>query len=110
MSNELKKHDFLLAAPKSEDTPRSVFDAMACGLPIIAYDTYYYKDLETTGTVKTVPWLSEKAMADKIIELFHDPETVKEMIRKSKEFAENNTQDIWLQKRQEWTTTFLNTP
>lgn len=103
----LKSYDFLLAAPYSEDTPRSVFDAMACGLPMIAYDTYYYKDLENTGTVKTVPWLSTDAMADKIIELSNDPDTVKTMVVKGVEFATNNTQKVWLDKRLAWTEEFL---
>jgi glycosyltransferase involved in cell wall biosynthesis len=105
--DELKKYDLLLAAPRSEDTPRSVFDAMACGLPIVAYDTYYYKDLETIGTVKTVPWLSTHAMADMIIALLDDSEQLKVMVKNSREFAINNTQDIWLNKRLEWTKEFL---
>ncbi|MGS2718656.1 glycosyltransferase family 4 protein [Eionea flava] len=103
----LREYDFLLAAPHSEDTPRSVFDAMACGLPMIAYDTYYYKDLESTGTVKTVPWLSPSAMADKIIELSSTPEHVKSMVLACRKFAINNTQKIWMDRRLEWTKEFL---
>jgi glycosyltransferase involved in cell wall biosynthesis len=103
----LAGYDFLLAAPHSEDTPRSVFDAMACGLPMIAYDTYYYNDLVNTGTVKTVPWLSTDAMADKIVALSSEPETVKEMMLACRKFAVNNTQKIWLDKRLAWTETFL---
>lgn len=103
----LAEYDFLLAAPHSEDTPRSVFDAMACGLPMIAYDTYYYKDLASTGTVETVKWLSTDAMASKIFELSCNPEAVKEMIIACRTFAINNTQEAWLNKRLAWTTEFL---
>jgi glycosyltransferase involved in cell wall biosynthesis len=103
----LAGYDFLLAAPHSEDTPRSVFDAMACGLPMVAYDTYYYKDLANTGTVKTVPWLSTAAMADKVIELSSEPKTVQHMIAACRTFAVNNTQQIWLDKRLAWTKMFL---
>jgi glycosyltransferase involved in cell wall biosynthesis len=103
----LSGYDFLLAAPHSEDTPRSVFDAMACGLPMIAYDTYYYKDLSRTGTVSTVPWLSPDAMAEAIVELSNDPESVSKMINKCRDFAINNTQKIWLDKRLTWTKEFL---
>ncbi len=105
--DELQKYDFLLAAPYSEDTPRSVFDAMACGLPMIAYDTYYYKDLERTGTVKTVPWLSVDDMAKAVIALHEQPERVKDMVLKGREFAINNTQEIWLDKRLSWTEKYL---
>lgn len=105
--SRLREYDFLLAAPHSEDTPRSVFDSMACGLPMIAYDTYYYKDLERTGTVKTVPWLSVDALADEIIRLGSDGAAVKEMMQKCRDFAVNNTQEIWLEKRLAWTKEFL---
>jgi glycosyltransferase involved in cell wall biosynthesis len=105
--SRLREYDFLLAAPHSEDTPRSVFDAMACGLPMIAYDTYYYKDLEATDTVKTVPWLSIDALADGIVTLSHEPERVQKMIKKCRDFAVNNTQEAWLNKRLAWTKEFL---
>ena len=103
----LREYDFLLAAPHSEDTPRSVFDAMACGLPMVAYDTYYYKDLERTGTVKSVPWLSVESLAEGIVELSNNPTEVQAMITKCRNFAVNNTQEAWLNKRLEWTKEFL---
>ncbi len=106
--SKLSTYDFLLAAPWREDTPRSVFDSMACGLPIIAYDTYYYKDLEKTGAVKTVPWLSIDEMADCIIKLKKDLSTQEDMIKSGVQFAKENTQDIWLEKRHKWQQTFLN--
>lgn len=105
--SKLATYDFLLATPWREDTPRSVFDSMACGLPIIAYDTYYYKDLEKTGAVKTVPWLSIDEMADCIIKLKKDFHTQEEMIKNGVQFAKENTQDIWLEKRHKWQQTFL---
>lgn len=107
LSDKLKTYDFLLAAPKSEDTPRSVFDAMACGLPIIGYDTYYYKNLKETGTVQTVPWLSEAAMADKIIEVANDTELTRTMIRNARQFAIDNTQASWMDRRMQWCKEFL---
>lgn len=65
---------------------------MACGFPIIAYETYYYKDLECTGKVKTVPWLPVEALAAEIIRLGSDEAAVKEMIQKCRHFSVNNTQ------------------
>ena len=107
LSDTLKTYDFLLAAPKSEDTPRSVFDAMACGLPIIGYDTYYYKNLEETGTVQTVPWLSPGAMADKIIETANNTELTRIMITNARQFAIDNTQAAWMDRRLAWCKEFL---
>lgn len=105
--SELGNYDFLLAAPSREDTPRSVFDSMACGLPILGYDTYYYKDLEKTGAVKTSPWLSVTCLVNLILETKRNTSQQKSMITSGVEFAENNTQQIWLEKRQSWQIEFL---
>jgi len=37
--------DLMLATPRTEDTPRSAFDAMASGLPILGFDIDYYRSL-----------------------------------------------------------------
>jgi glycosyltransferase involved in cell wall biosynthesis len=105
--SELAKHDFLLAAPRSEDTPRSAFDSMACGLPILAYDTYYYKDLEKTGAVKTAMWLSVEGLASLVLETKRNISQHQLMITNGIEFAKNNTQMIWLEQRQCWQIEFL---
>lgn len=105
--DHLEQYDFLLAAPHSEDTPRSVFDAMACGLPMIAYDTYYYKDLERLGMVTTVPWRDIDAMAEQTLALADQPQKVQNMIKAGRDFATNNTQKIWLDRRLQWTKEFL---
>lgn len=38
----LYPYHLLLATPLREDTPRSALDAMAAGIPILAFDTYYH--------------------------------------------------------------------
>lgn len=96
--------DVLMAAPLSEDTPRSAFDAMAAGLPIIAFDIAYYEDLkEGSKAVLTSEWPSVQAMADNIIQLDQDREQLKDMTRAAVRFAQDNTQDIWLDRRVQWT-------
>ena len=37
----------------TEDTPRSAFDALASGLPVLGFDLYYYTDLVVSGAVKS---------------------------------------------------------
>jgi glycosyltransferase involved in cell wall biosynthesis len=59
----------LLAAPLSEDTPRSALDAMACGIPILAFDTEYYSSLAESDAVDLVPWPSAEHMAERIAHL-----------------------------------------
>jgi glycosyltransferase involved in cell wall biosynthesis len=96
--------DILLATPLSEDTPRSALDAMACGVPVLAFDTYYYKDLaEISGAVETVPWPDVDALACRISHLVKDRAPLSRMIGAAVKFSRENTQEIWLDRRVRWT-------
>lgn len=100
--SELLNYDILLAAPQRQDTPRNVFDAMANGLGTIAYDTYYYNDLLSTGAVITTPWLNTELMSTAIINLASDTSKLQNMIKSAVVFAKENTQEHWLKKRNDW--------
>jgi glycosyltransferase involved in cell wall biosynthesis len=93
----------LLAAPLSEDTPRSALDAMACGLPILAFATDYYTDLEESGAVDLVPWLSVERMAERIAHYAADKQRLVPLALAGVEFARSNTQEAWLNSRAQWT-------
>ncbi|WP_448560821.1 glycosyltransferase [Trichothermofontia sp.] len=100
---QLYAYHLLLAAPLSEDTPRSALDAMAAGIPILAFDTYYYKDLTYTGAVDTVPWLSVEKLAEKITYYEKNREVLSARVLKAIDFAKQNTQEQWLDRRIKWT-------
>lgn len=94
----------LLAAPLSEDTPRSALDAFASGQSLIAYDTYYYRDLAQSGApVELVKWLDAKAMGEMLARVEANRERLSEQLRSARVFAEPNTQEAWLDTRVEWT-------
>ncbi len=97
----------LLAAPLHEDTPRSALDAAAAGIPILAYDTPYYRTLASSGAVTVTPWLDDDAMAAALVRLEGDREDVVRMSVAGVEFARDNTQERWLERRAEWTERFL---
>jgi len=100
----LQQQQVLLAAPLSEDTPRSAFDALASGLAIVAYDTYYYRELHDAGApVTLVPWLNHAALGEALINLAADRERLQESFLKARTFAEHHTQEKWLDRRIEWT-------
>ena len=96
-------YHLLLAAPLREDTPRSALDAMAAGIPYLAYDTYYYNQLLESGAGVVVPWRDEQAMADELVRRAKDREAVASMSESAVAFAKKNTQEIWLDRRFEWT-------
>jgi glycosyltransferase involved in cell wall biosynthesis len=99
----LYQYHLLLAAPLREDTPRSALDAMAAGVPYLAFDTYYYRELLESGAGRTVPWLDVDAMAHEIVELEGNREQLANMVEHSVAYARTNTQEIWLDRRFAWT-------
>ena len=105
--DEIDRHDALLATPQREDTPRNALDAMARGLGIIAYDTYYYRDLSTSNAVLLSPWNDIPELARTINDFALDSDTRRRVARSALLFAKNNTQDIWLDKRKNWIRDFL---
>jgi glycosyltransferase involved in cell wall biosynthesis len=102
--SRLYEFHLLLAAPLSEDTPRSALDAMASGQAVLAYDTYYYRELAAAGGgVDVVPWLDEQAFCQRLLEHCADRRRLGGLIGRSVAFARANTQEMWLGRRVEWT-------
>jgi len=99
----LRPMQLLLAAPLSEDTPRSALDAMASGIPVLAFATEYYRDLASSGAVDVVPWPDVDRMADRIVHYAQDKRRLAPLARAGVEFARANTQEIWLGRRVQWT-------
>lgn len=99
----LRSMDLALAAPLSEDTPRSALDAMARGIPILAFDTEYYRDFLDSGAVDVVAWPSVGELAERIAHYADDKRRLVPLARAAVEFARTNTQDAWLRSRVDWT-------
>jgi glycosyltransferase involved in cell wall biosynthesis len=94
----------LLAAPMSQDTPRSALDACAAGQAIVAFDTYYYAELAGMGApVKLVPWLDSKAFGAALVQLDKHRDETATMLRSALRFARANTQESWISRRVAWT-------
>lgn len=106
--SKLMEFDYLIALPHSQDTPRSAFDAMACGLPIVAYDTYYYKELGESGAVLLSPWRDTEELANLLIDLSKNKSNQKILSEKARKYALDNTQDSWLKRRVSLTIEALN--
>lgn len=96
--------DLLLAAPQAEDTPRSALDAFAAGQALLAYDTYYYRELAARGApVDVVPWRDHRALAQRLVEIERDRPRLVEQLQAARDFAVPNTQEAWLDRRVAWT-------
>lgn len=68
----------------------------------------YYRELKDAGGgVEVVPWLDHEALGRRIVELCADRGRIAGLIVKGAEFATTNTQEIWLDRRMQWTRELL---
>lgn len=92
-----------IATPLVEDTPRAAFDAMARGLPILAFDIAYFRDLaRLSGAVRLASWPSAPSLAQGLVELSRQREQLAGMAEHGLAFAAANTQSHWLAQRAAW--------
>jgi glycosyltransferase involved in cell wall biosynthesis len=95
--------DVAVAAPLVEDTPRAAFDAMARGLPVVAFDITYFRDLEAgSKAVICTPWPQPAGLARAFVALAQDREQLVSLAGNAVAFAQANTQRIWLERRLSW--------
>ncbi len=100
----IDKADLAIASPTVEDTPRAALDAMARGLPILAFDIDYFKSLaEMSDAVALASWPDPTSLTAELISLDKDRARIATMARRAVVFARNNSQNIWLQRRVTWT-------
>lgn len=97
------QHDLLLGMPLTPDTPRNAIDAMAVGVPFLAFDTDYYRELAAGGAGALSPWPSVEEAASAVAALNRDRARLAAMARAAHAFATANTQESWVARRDDWT-------
>lgn len=101
--NLLEGQHLCVMAPLIEDTPRAAFDAFCRGLPIVAFDIAFFRDLAAeSGAVVTTPWPQAEGLAKAFAQLSIDREALARMGAAAVAFAARNTQQIWLERRLGW--------
>lgn len=99
----LKPMHLCVATPLVEDTPRAAFDAMARGLPVVAFDISYFRDVaQASGAVALARWPDPALLAEVLCSLSGDRGRLVDMARCGVAFARDNTQAVWLQRRAAW--------
>jgi glycosyltransferase involved in cell wall biosynthesis len=106
--DEMDKHHLCIATPLVEDTPRAAFDAFARGLPIVAFDLPYFATLaECSGAVTLAKWPDSHDLADRLLQLHGDRARLAQQVSSGVEFARQNTQQQWLERRATWVMALL---
>ncbi|HUW84361.1 MAG TPA: glycosyltransferase [Phycisphaerae bacterium] len=102
--DEMATYDAFLFTPLCEDTPRSIFDAMAAALPIVAYDIPYTRQLvDANACGLLAPLLAHERLAHQLLQLASCPDTLCSMARASRGAALANTAETWYRRRAQWT-------
>jgi hypothetical protein len=76
---------------------------MAAGIPYLAFDTYYYRQLLESGAGAIVAWPDVDAMTRSLIDLERNRDKIVKMVENAIAFARLNTQEEWLKRRLTWT-------
>lgn len=97
-------HDIYLHTNHVDNTPVSVLEAAAAGLPIVATDVGGIPHLlEHEHTALLVPDDDEVAMADAVERLLAEPDLVERLSRNARELAEGSS---WSAVRDKWERVF----
>ena len=97
----LSMADIYVASSKSEGLGLNLIEAMACGLPVIAYDNRGHRELIDNGKNGfLVNQGNVDLFTDRIIELYEDSETKKRIVHYAQETidkyeTENVLQELW---------------
>lgn len=99
----LRERDVLLACPLSGDTPRSAWDALASAMPLVAFDTPFYKSMATiSNAVELTAWPEVQPFADRLVTLAQDKQLLSPKVRSAVLTARENTGTSWLKRRVAW--------
>jgi glycosyltransferase involved in cell wall biosynthesis len=92
--------DIFLNTNRVDNMPVSVVEACAMGLPVVATNVGGIPDLLTDGkTSLLVPDDDDKAMAEAVLRLLHDPNLAGRLSANGRKLAERSS---WEQVRPEW--------
>ncbi len=101
---EVAAYPLFLFTPLGEDTPRAVFDALAGGCAIAAYDVPYTRQLlPTVGQPPPVPLNDAAALSELIGELHRDRRRLSGLMRAAAAAATDHTAEKWYARRARWT-------
>lgn len=99
----LRERDVLLACPLSADTPRSAWDALASGMPLVAFDTPFYSSLAgISRAVELTTWPEVEPLAAALQALAADKQQLAPLVRNAVLTARENSGASWLERRVSW--------
>jgi glycosyltransferase involved in cell wall biosynthesis len=90
MASYYRAADVCVSIPSSDSSPRSVWEAMACGTPCVVSDLPWVHELIRDGQHALVVPIDEEAVANAMRRLLSDPELSDRLSRESRHLAEEH--------------------
>lgn len=90
MADYFRAADVCVSIPSTDSSPRSVWEAMACGVPVILSDLAWTQDLLRDGVEARLVAPEARSVANAICELLADPARAKAQARRARAFVEEH--------------------
>lgn len=101
---EVSKYDLMVFASTSEETPRSLFDAMAGGCALLCYDIPFTREIiESARCGVLAERGSIASLTDGLLELGTKRDRLGTAALSARNFALKNSSDQWYARRAQWT-------
>jgi glycosyltransferase involved in cell wall biosynthesis len=101
---EVARYHLLLFTSLAEETPRSLFDAMAGGCALLAFDVPFTRQVvEEVGHGEVVERGSDDALASRIVALDRDRSRLAGWMGAAARRAPEHAAEVWYRRRAEWT-------
>jgi glycosyltransferase involved in cell wall biosynthesis len=88
MASYYQAADVCVSIPSSDSSPRSVWEAMACGCPVVVSDLPWVRELITPGRDALVVPIDARAVAVALDRVLGDPELAGALGRRGRRLAE----------------------
>jgi glycosyltransferase involved in cell wall biosynthesis len=102
--SEIGAYHMLLFTSTAEETPRSLFDGMAAGCGLLAFDLSFTRQVvEQFAHGVVVPKGNVAELAQVLLSLHHDRQKLVSWMKLAAQHAPQNTAEVWYQRRAQWT-------
>jgi glycosyltransferase involved in cell wall biosynthesis len=104
LMREVARYHVLLFTSLAEETPRSLFDAMAGGCALLAFDIPFTRQVvDEVGHGAVVARGDDDALASWIVELSRDRSRLAAWMGSAAQRAPEHAAEVWYRRRAEWT-------
>lgn len=102
---QLRDYHLMMFTSLAEETPRALFDGMAAGCALAAYDIPFTREIVSEcrhGAL--VPRRDVTALSDAVRDLHHNRAKLASLMTNAASVSTKHSAEVWYRRRAEWTT------